>query len=140
MAGKIFISHTQADATEAERIVRMLQPLVKSKKFAIWSDQQIEQGDSWETELRKALDESDIVIAVLSPEYVKNKYTTVELGAAYGAGKRLLPVVVEPFDSQTVTKWFDERQFFYLKKSDLLNLHELTRIVREMAKQANVAA
>lgn len=87
---KIFISYSYKDAAYAE----LLASLLGEKGFETWLDTNIKAGDSWENTISKALNESKFVIALLSSDYLDSAYSLVELGAAYGSGKKIIPILL----------------------------------------------
>ncbi len=88
---KIFISYSSKDAAYAE----LLASLLGEKGFEIWlNTTNIKAGASWENTISKALDESKFVIALLSSDYLDSAFSLVELGAAYGSGKKIIPILL----------------------------------------------
>ena len=68
--------------------------------FEIWdSAQELLPGDNWALKVGKALEESDAMIVLLSPEGVKSQWVRREIEYAVGSRKyegRLIPVMVRP--------------------------------------------
>lgn len=63
--------------------------------FDVWfAETQISPGDRMLDVIAKAIDEADVVIAVLSDDSAKSSWINFELGRAFGAHKKILPIRV----------------------------------------------
>lgn len=91
MKSKIFISFSHKDVAYAE----LLSSLLKERGYETWIETDaIGAGDSWDNEISKAIDDSDLFISLISDDYLHSGYSMVELGAAYGSGKKIIPILL----------------------------------------------
>ncbi len=89
---RIFISHASADANELIPIVDMLTDIYEIKKEEITFTSLPETGLSnfsrFNETLRKAIQESDLIIIYLTSTYIQRQYCLYELGAIWGVNKK----------------------------------------------------
>lgn len=87
---KLFVSYSKKDRNWAKTLARLLE----ERGFSPWLDEHdIQPGTNWEDEVKKAVAESDAVIAVLGEGKLSPK-VLVEVGMALGQQKPVMPVVV----------------------------------------------
>jgi len=88
---RIFISHASADANELVPIVDMLPALFELQKEEITFTALPETGlanfSRFNETLRKAIQESDLIIIYLTNTYIQREYCLYELGAIWGLNK-----------------------------------------------------
>jgi hypothetical protein len=90
----IFISFSHEEIKVAKAVQRLLQDkLVGRGAVFLSADQkQILAGEDWLARIRKELDSAKIVILVLSPRSITQPWLNFEVGAAWLAGKTIIPV------------------------------------------------
>jgi len=105
---KIFLSYSHKDEALMEELFEFLQPLVIAEKIKIWHDRAIDVGSLWDDEIKNALDQSDIIILLLSPSFLASSYiNSKEIKKAFelrrtAKGKlSIVPVMVRPCDLQS---------------------------------------
>lgn len=109
----VFISHSFADTELAKRLADAL----RKANFQVWDDTQILPGDNWGESLSKALDESNAMVVLLTPNAIRSSNIAYEVGYALGKQvykDRLIPVVAAPseqFDPGEIPWVFNLRQF-----------------------------
>jgi methylmalonyl-CoA mutase cobalamin-binding subunit len=89
---KVFISHAATDAKLAERVAHVL----REAGFQVWDETQILPGDNWGTQLAEALQESEAMVVLLTPNSLHAPNLSHEVGYALGnAGYkgRVIPVL-----------------------------------------------
>jgi hypothetical protein len=89
---KVFISYSMADAELAQRVVKYL----KASGFQVWDDSEVLPGDNWGEILAKALQESDAMVVLLTPNSVHSPNLTFEVSYALGSKDykgRVIPVL-----------------------------------------------
>ena len=92
---KVFISHSAVDADWARPFAQALQ----QRGVAVWFDEfDVHPGESLRDALESGLRGSDVVVALLDPEYPAKPNLFFELGAAIGMGKRFVPIVPKGLD------------------------------------------
>jgi TIR domain len=100
---KMFISYSHADKQWLDLFHKHLAQLQRDHIISSWTDEQIMAGDKLNQTISSSLNNSDIFIALLSPDYIASKYCyekefekALEL---QGSGKiMIVPVIVEPCD------------------------------------------
>src|SRR5438132_5424756 len=92
---KVFISHADADADLGKRVGDEL----RASGFQAWDISLVFPGDNLGTELGKALEESNAMVVLLTPNAVKSPNVTLEIGFALSNMNykgRVIPVVAAP--------------------------------------------
>src|SRR5579885_2608874 len=95
-----FISYTGADRAWAEWIAWQLEEAGYQVVLQAWD---FRPGTNWVQAMDRATQQAERTLAVLSPAYVRSRFTPAEWHAAFrrdptGADGLLLPVLVEPHD------------------------------------------
>lgn len=96
---RVFLSYGLKDKDSAKELSKRLSAV----GFEVWDeDQEILPGDNWALKLGAALEESEAMIVLLSPEGVKSPSVRREIQYALGSPKykgRLIPVIVQPTEN-----------------------------------------
>jgi len=90
---KVFISHSHQTRALAEQVGDAL----RRAGLEVWNDREILPGDNWAEKIAKALDESQAMVVLLSPDSVQSTMVRREIEYALSAkhfSKRLIPVLV----------------------------------------------
>lgn len=91
---KVFISHAHQDAALAARVAQAL----KVNGLEAWdADTNLLPGDNWAAEVARALEESEAMVVLLTPDAIDSGWVLREIEYALGAknySNRLIPVVV----------------------------------------------
>ena len=91
---KVFISHAETDDTLARKIADTL----SEAGLEVWDDaREIMPGDNWGEKVSQALQESDAMVVLLTPDAVGSRWVRREIEYALGEkrySRRLIPVVV----------------------------------------------
>lgn len=101
---RLFISYSRRDAAFAARLVLDLQRY----GFGVWIDtHDITPGTIWEDELSKALNDTDIMLLILSDHSVKSPEVRAEWAQFLGSRKPVIPLLLEdgidiPFRLKTI--------------------------------------
>ena len=92
---QIYINHAFADLDYAMKLsARLAEAGVK-----VWSRAELFPGENWGLVSGKALEESDAMVVLVSPEAAGSEWIRNEVGYAMGAIRfknRLVPVLVRP--------------------------------------------
>jgi hypothetical protein len=76
---RIFISYAEDDASLAEFIANQL----AQSGIETWLDKkQLTSGPNWREELSKRLEEANLYVLLITPSYLKSRWTNFELGVA----------------------------------------------------------
>ena len=87
---RVFISHSAGDADWA----RLFAQALKQKGVTVWFDEfDVRPGESLRDALESGLRGSDVIVALLDPEYPARPNLFFELGAAIGMGKKVVSIV-----------------------------------------------
>ncbi|MCH8807047.1 MAG: toll/interleukin-1 receptor domain-containing protein [Planctomycetes bacterium] len=92
---KVFISHSERDRELAGDIAERL----GRAGLDVWRDTEIVSGQNFAQQVATALDSSDAMIVLLSPEWVGSRWGREEINFALGSARfegRVLPVEVRP--------------------------------------------
>ncbi len=93
---KIFISYCQSDRNWARELISRL----SAEGLQVWdSDQEVAPGENWSLKAGKALEESDTMIVLLSPDSMASPWVRREIDYALSSSKykdRLILVVTSP--------------------------------------------
>ncbi|QTN21425.1 toll/interleukin-1 receptor domain-containing protein [Rhizobacter sp. AJA081-3] len=124
---KIFVSYSHVDKDLKDRLVKHLRPLEHENLVEVWVDHQIKAGDDWDKEIAKKLGEADIVLTLVSIDFINSKYCyDIELEKALereaDGESQVIPVILRsclwtksplgrlkalPTDGKAVTTWSD---------------------------------
>jgi hypothetical protein len=91
-SASVFISYSHRDS----RIVSILAEQLSAAGVEVSSDMSLQVGASFSEVLVDAIGQSDLVIAVVSPDYLASDWAQAELAAALSAHRRVLPILVRP--------------------------------------------
>ncbi len=96
---RVFISYSGLDADWARSFAKAL----KERGVNVWFDEfNVQPGDSVREALESGLRGSDVVVALVDPEYPAKPALFFELGAAIGMGKRVVPIVPKGVDPNSL--------------------------------------
>lgn len=100
---ELFFSYAHEDKNLRARIDKHLSMLVQEGLIAQWYDEEIMPGSVWNDEIRKHLEQSQIILLLVSADFLASKYIwDVEIKEAlkrHEAGTaRVLPIILHPCD------------------------------------------
>jgi internalin A len=122
----VFYSYAHADAKQRLKLDKHLAPLRRLGLIADWCDNDILPGDAWAEEISRKLKSADIVLLLVSADFVSSKYCyEVELDEAMKRHEEgaavVLPIIVRqtnawtklpfgklkalPTDGKAIPKW-----------------------------------
>ena len=101
---KIFISYSHRDEKYKDELLRHLRILEKQGVATFWDTSLILAGADWSQEITKAIDEAEVAILLISPDFLASDYVSEkELPALLKRAKSrntiVLPILVRP------TRW-----------------------------------
>ena len=97
---RLFYSYSRADMAMQLKLKKHLSPLERIGLVKGWWDQLIPPGEEWEKEIRQKLEESDIVLLLVSANFLDSEYCRKEMVWAREMDKEILPVIL-----RSVTAW-----------------------------------
>jgi hypothetical protein len=99
---RIFVSHASKDMAFAQAIVKCIEDCIEVPENTIRctsvSGYKLLPGDDSDKVLLKNIEQCSVVIGLITQESLKSGYVIMELGAAWGLGKRTCAVVSENVD------------------------------------------
>jgi len=103
MGSKLFISYAHEDEPFRVDFEKHLAGLKRDGYVDEWTDRRIIAGSEWAHEIQEHLDQSDIILLFISPDFMASAYCTeVEVQRAMQRHKmhtsRVIPVAVRPVD------------------------------------------
>ena len=91
---KVFVSHAHTD----EPLARKVTDILEQAGLEVWDGtREIMPGDNWAAKVSQALQESQAMIVLLTPDAMRSNWVRSEIQYALGEvrfRKRLIPVVV----------------------------------------------
>jgi hypothetical protein len=103
----VFVSYSHKDEALKDELGVQLKVLERRGFISRpWSDRSIDAGSEWAEEIDRALREADIILLLISPDFVASDYCySTELEAAlvrHQEGKaKVIPVILRPVDGWT---------------------------------------
>ena len=100
---RVFVSYARVDEPYRRRLEVHLAQLRRDGLVEVWSDQAVKAGSDWERDIQHRLTTADIVILLVTPDFVASHYCfDKELPEALRRheeeGVRILPVHVKTVD------------------------------------------
>src|SRR5512134_2971636 len=90
---KLFISYSRKDID----FVRKLAGDLEKADYDVWWDiTDLRGGDEWVTRIASAIEASESVIVVLSPNSIQSEWVRKEYTQAIGLHKRIIPIMFTP--------------------------------------------
>jgi internalin A len=102
----VFYSYAHVDSRQRLSLKKHLSPLRRLKLITDWYDHDIDPGDEWAEEISQKLNEADIVLLLISADFVDSNYCyDTELAEAmkkHEAGTaEVIPIIVRPTNAWT---------------------------------------
>ena len=92
---KIFYSYCHKDKSDKNDLDKCLKTLKDNKLIETWHDQEISPGDEWKKEIDNHLKESDIVLFLISIDFINSENCKQELKNAIKLKKRIIPIILK---------------------------------------------
>lgn len=101
MPTEAFISYSHADEEQLKRLHTHMAMLRREGAIKAWTDHEISAGGRLDSEIKSALEKSDLFLALVSPDYLASRYCYEEefqhaLLLEKAGSIRIVPIIVEP--------------------------------------------
>jgi small GTP-binding protein len=98
---KIFISYSHKDESFKDELVTMLAGLQRRGIVDAWHDRRIEAGDEWYKSIQDAMDDCDLALLLVSPDYLASRFIQEDeqpklLKRREEMKARVMPIIVRP--------------------------------------------
>lgn len=120
----LFISYCHKDKIYRERLEKYLDMLCKNADAIFWSDQEILPGTNIDDEIKEKLKKSDIVLFLISQDFLSSSRCQKELDIALSEKKEIVPIIIRdcswkdikslnklkalPVDAKPIKDWSDQ--------------------------------
>lgn len=125
---QVFISYSHQDEALKNELVKHLSPLKRLELIDDWHDRKISAGDQWDTAITDALKAADIVLLLVSIDFINSRYCyDIEMESALERERRnevvVIPVIARncmwkttefarlqatPTDGKAIASWADK--------------------------------
>lgn len=129
---KIFCCYARKDRGLQDQLVKHLEPLRRAGQVTTWYDRELLPGMEWKQEIDKHLNTSDIVLLLISPNFMSSDYCySIEMQKALERHERgearVIPVILRsvnwketpigklqalPTDGKPIVGWHDRDEAF----------------------------
>lgn len=127
---EVFVSHSATDVEAALAVANFV-----VTHLSVPSDEVIctsaapydlPTGDEYERAILKALTKCSVVVALVSPRSLASLFCSMEIGAAWGKRKRIIPIALpmldinhigRPLSSLNVTAWENQETWLHLLRT-----------------------
>lgn len=98
---KIFISHSSEDKDLVFMFVDLLTQgfhINKNEIFCTSIENSLRVGEDFIMSIKENLHDSEIVLFLITPNYITSKFCIMEMGAAWAYKNNIVPIIVPPLD------------------------------------------
>lgn len=81
----IYISYSEQDEQYRKELSKHLKTLVRLNKATVWDVQSVEAGGDWKKEMKEHLDKAEIVLCLLSNDFISSDFCITALNSALSA-------------------------------------------------------
>ena len=104
-ARNVFISYSRKDERYVRQLENVLAPLQRNNLIATWTDREISPGREWRREIELALENADIILLLVSPDflasdYVQNQELQRALERHQSGSATVVPIILKPANWQ----------------------------------------
>lgn len=124
---RVFISHAASDREAARRLARTLTQQHGARVFAV---DMLSAGGDWQTALRNEIADSDMFIALMSPEALSSAFVLQEIGAAWALEKPVV-LALKGVSAQSLQNWSSQ---FMVPLDDLDDPEVMRRVLARRAE------
>ena len=128
MKKKIFISYSRKDRDYVQELVKRLN---KDGLETFVDFQDLKSGASWGSIIENAIESSSVFLFILSNNWANSDSAIFELGAAYGKGKKIIPILIGT-EPEKIPLQISMFQFIDGREK---NINEVSKIVEEIIEK-----
>ncbi|MBC7833537.1 MAG: toll/interleukin-1 receptor domain-containing protein [Phycisphaerales bacterium] len=136
---KVFFSHSSRDLPIVACLVDLLKSALRLKDSDIrctsLDGYRLPGGTSVSDQLRREVHDAEVLIAVVSADSLRSTYTVFEMGARWGANKKLIPVLDPTFAAANLEGPLSE-----LNALSCASRPQLQQLVEDVAAALGVSA
>lgn len=131
---KIFISHQANDASASKALYNYISkcfPKLDTSEilFTSKNENNIILSEDWREYIRVSIEHTKVFISIISESYRDSEMCMIELGAAWGRGLKIIPLIAKGLEFSTFSQVIDAKQAGKLYDSnDLRKVIELISI------------
>lgn len=131
MMSKVFISYSRKDEDEAHEIADNL----KTMNVDAWLDtERIRPGEDYIEAIRQAIADSDVFLALLSPNTSHSEWVELETTEVLKSRNRkpamIIPVLVAGEPDKVIPTWLKDRQYVDARQNDNETLRQLASVLK----------
>jgi hypothetical protein len=134
---KIFISHSSQDIKLVSKLVDLIRAALNLSSGDIrctsLDGYKLPGGADFNAHLRQEVHDSQVFIGLLSQSSIQSQYVLFELGARWGAGKHLIPLLAPNMDDNLIR---DPLRSFNILRCD--NKNGLAQLVEDLSVFLNI--
>lgn len=98
---KLFISYAHKDEKLKDELIVMLKGMQRRGIIDAWQDRLIEAGDEWYQSIQTAMNECDVALLLVSPNFIASNFIHNEeipylLQRRQSEGMRVIPIIIRP--------------------------------------------
>lgn len=97
----LFYSYSHKDTDLREQLANHLAPLIRNGQITSWDDRRITAGREWEREISEHLDSADIILLLVSSDFLASDYcygkeVTRAIARHKAKEARVIPIILRP--------------------------------------------
>lgn len=141
---QVFVSYSHRDEAVKNELLKHLEPLKRLNLVETWHDRKISAGDKWDEAISGALEKADIVLLLISIDFINSKYCyDVEMQVALDRQAAneavVIPIIVRncmwkstpfaklqalPLDGRAIASWSEWDEPLTLVSEGIRNVAE----------------
>jgi hypothetical protein len=91
----VFVSYSHDDREWLRRLLVLLKPVVRNRRFEVWADEYIPVGDDWCRNITKVIERAQLAVLLVSGDFLASRFIMEEeLPALVERKVRLAPVLL----------------------------------------------
>ncbi len=129
---KIFLAYSHHDIQMVDRLIKFLSGMLHEKSISVWHDRDIAPGQSWEEEIKSAIEEADVILILISADFLASNYCYTEMSKSLIRMREektcVIPIILRychindspighlqvlPKDGKPIAAWKDQDKAFY---------------------------